>query len=113
VGMLFVELVEGRLFVELVKAVGDWLWCSDRIGNRPELDLDCLDNSTMGGKKGKMENTSCEMKAIALCGSLLLLMIAGRVAWSLGPFFFWTQERWDYLLCVGQFHYLGTCSTEV
>jgi hypothetical protein len=37
-----VELVEGRLFVELAKAMHDWLWCSDRIGNKPKLGLGCL-----------------------------------------------------------------------
>jgi hypothetical protein len=48
------------------------LWHSDKFGKRTELGLGCLDNSTMGRTKGKMENTSYEMKAIALCGSLLV-----------------------------------------
>jgi hypothetical protein len=69
--MLFVELAEGMLFMELAEAVGDWLWCGDRIGNRPEHDLGCLDNFTMGRTKGKMENTGYETEAIVLCGSVL------------------------------------------
>jgi hypothetical protein len=32
-----VGLEEGMLSVELVKAGGGWLWCSDRIDNKPEL----------------------------------------------------------------------------
>jgi hypothetical protein len=34
-----VVLAEGMLFLELVKPEDDWWWCSDRIGNKPELDL--------------------------------------------------------------------------
>jgi hypothetical protein len=37
-----VVLVEGMLFVDLVKAEDGWLWCSDRIGNKPELELGCF-----------------------------------------------------------------------
>jgi hypothetical protein len=69
--MLFAELAEGMLFAELIKDVGDWLRHSDRISNRPEFGLGCLDNSAMGRMKGKMESTCYEAKIIALCGSLL------------------------------------------
>jgi hypothetical protein len=50
-----VELA-GVLFVELMKVVDDWLWCSDRIDNKPKLGLGYLDSSTMGRMKGKIES---------------------------------------------------------
>jgi hypothetical protein len=31
------EPAEGMLFVELEKAMGDWLWHNDRIDNKSEL----------------------------------------------------------------------------
>jgi hypothetical protein len=70
-GILFTELKEGMLFVEQMKVVGDWLWCSDRIGNRLGPGIGCLDNSAIGRMKDKMENTGYETNVIALCGSLL------------------------------------------
>jgi hypothetical protein len=39
--MLFVELVEGTLFEELVEVVGDWLWHNSRIGSMPEVEFGC------------------------------------------------------------------------
>jgi hypothetical protein len=66
-----VEPAEGMLFMEPVKAVGDWLWHSDRIGNNLELARGCLGEFVVKRLKGRMENISGEAKPIALCGSLL------------------------------------------
>jgi hypothetical protein len=70
---------------ELARAMGDWLWHSNRIGNELEFGLGCLDNSVLGRTKGRMESTGYEARAIALCGSLLWLMTIVRAAWSLAP----------------------------
>jgi hypothetical protein len=100
------------LFVKLAKAVDDWWWCNDKIGNIPELGYSCLGKFVMGGAKGWMESTGYEAVAIALCDSLLWLMIVVRDAWSLAPFFFWTQGTWGSPLCNGQFYCHGTCNTD-
>jgi hypothetical protein len=39
--MLFVEQVEGTLFGELAKVVGDWLWRNGWIGSMPEARHGC------------------------------------------------------------------------
>jgi hypothetical protein len=44
------------LFVEWVKVVDDWLWCSDMIGNKPGLGLGCFGRLVVGNATGKMEN---------------------------------------------------------
>jgi hypothetical protein len=54
--MLFVELVEGILFEELVKVAGDWLWCNGRIGSMPEVVLGCSDSLVVEKTKDMMEN---------------------------------------------------------
>jgi hypothetical protein len=76
------------LFMEPVKAVGDWLWHSDRIGNNLELARGCLGEFVVKRLKGRMENISGEAEPIALCGSLLWMMIVAKAAWSLIPSFF-------------------------
>jgi hypothetical protein len=81
-----VELEGGMLCVDLMKAKDGWLWRSDRIGNKP--------------------------MPIALCGSLLWMMIVAKAAWSLAPPFFWTQGIWGNLLCSGWCHCHGTYSME-
>jgi hypothetical protein len=48
--------VKGMLFVELMKAMGGWLWHNDRIDKRPELVLDLLGGLVAKTAKGKMEN---------------------------------------------------------
>jgi hypothetical protein len=83
-----VEPAEGMLFMEPVKAVGDWLWHSDRIGNNLELAHGCLGEFVVKRLKGRMENISGEAEPIALCGSLLWMMIVAKAAWSLTPSFF-------------------------
>jgi hypothetical protein len=65
--MWFVILVEGMLFVELVKAEGGWLWRIGRIGNKSELGLVCFAKLVVERAKGRMENTDCEVVANALC----------------------------------------------
>jgi hypothetical protein len=59
------------LFVELVKAGSDWLWCSDRIDSKPELVLGCLGEFVAEKVKGKIESIGGEVVPIALCYSLL------------------------------------------
>jgi hypothetical protein len=56
----FAGLVEGTLFVELVKVVGDWLVRNDRIGNKLELGLGYLGEFGMGRAKDKMESIDGE-----------------------------------------------------
>jgi hypothetical protein len=66
-----VELTEGKLFVELAKVGGDWLWHNDKINNRMEVILDyCLGQFVVERAKGRMENMTGEGAPIALCGSL-------------------------------------------
>jgi hypothetical protein len=62
--------------------------------------------------KGSIESTDYEVEPIALCDSLLWMMIVARASWSLAPFFFCTQGRRGNLLCDGQFHCHGTYNTE-
>jgi hypothetical protein len=75
-----VELEESMLFVELTKAENDWLWHNDRIGNKSKLGSGCLGKFVVERAKGKMENTGYEAMSIALCDSLLWMMIIVRVA---------------------------------
>jgi hypothetical protein len=65
-----VGLAEGMLFVKLPKTVGDWLWHSDMIGNKPKLGLGCFGEFVMGRVNGRMESIGDEVEPIALCGSL-------------------------------------------
>jgi hypothetical protein len=57
--------------VELTKVVGDWLWHSDRIGNKLKLGLGCLDEFVVERAKGRLENIGGEAELIAWCHSLL------------------------------------------
>jgi hypothetical protein len=64
-----VELVEGMLFVELVKDGGGWLWCNDRVDNKLKLVL----GYWLGGfmlERGKSRKGSIggEVVPIAWCG---------------------------------------------
>jgi hypothetical protein len=76
-----------------VKVVNDWLWCSGRIGNKPELGLGCLGSFLMDRVRDRLESTGYEVLAIVLCGSLLWLMFIVGATWSPDPFFFWTGDR--------------------
>jgi hypothetical protein len=58
-------------FVELVKVEGDWLWCSDRIGCKPEHVPGCMDEFVVKKVKGRMGSIGGEMVPTTLCGSLL------------------------------------------
>jgi hypothetical protein len=56
------------LFMESAKAEDGWLWHSDRTGNRQVLELAYFGKFVVERAKGRMENTSCEVMATALCG---------------------------------------------
>jgi hypothetical protein len=84
-------LAEGMLFVELVKVMNDWLWHSDRIGNKPDLGLSCLGKFVVERAKRKMGSPGYDVRAIALCDSLLWMMIVAETTWSLAPSFIWTR----------------------
>jgi hypothetical protein len=58
------------LFVELMKAGGDWMWHNDRIGSRLELAPGCLDEFVVERVKGRTESIGDEAEPIALCDSL-------------------------------------------
>jgi hypothetical protein len=69
-------LTQGMLFVELAKAEDGWLWRSDKIGNKLELEVGCFGKLVVERAKGTMENIDCEVVVNALCGSLHSTMIA-------------------------------------
>jgi hypothetical protein len=54
--MLSVELVEGMLSLELMEVGDDWLWCSGKIDNIPEVGLGCFGVFVVG--KGKDTSVS-------------------------------------------------------
>jgi hypothetical protein len=83
-----VELADGMLFVELMKAGGDWLWCSDMIDNKSEFALGCLGEFVAEKARGRIENIGYEPMPIALCDSLLWMMTVAGASWSLAPSFF-------------------------
>jgi hypothetical protein len=56
--------------VEPTKAVGDWLWYSGRIGNKPELALGCLGEFVAERANGRMVSIGGEAEPTTLCGSL-------------------------------------------
>jgi hypothetical protein len=66
--MLFVELVEGTLFGELAKVVGDWLWHNGRIGSMSDVGLGCSDSIVVGKVNDMMENIADGEEPIAWCG---------------------------------------------
>jgi hypothetical protein len=105
-----VELTEGTLFAELMEAMGNWLWHSDRTNNGPELGLDLFGGLVAERGKGRMGNIDGDGDPIAWCGSPLWMMIAVEAGWHLAPSFFWTQGMWGSLLCGGWFHCRGTYS---
>jgi hypothetical protein len=108
-----VELVEDMLFAELVKAEGGWLWHCGRIGNRLEATSGYwLSGFVVEKSKGMMENIGVVAVHIALCNSLLWMMIFVEVHWSLAPSFSQTQGMLGSLLCGGWYRCHGTCSME-
>jgi hypothetical protein len=66
--MLFMELVEGMLFGELAKVVGDWLWGNGRISSMPEVVLVCSDSVVVEKEKDRMENIAGGDEPIAWYG---------------------------------------------
>jgi hypothetical protein len=62
-------VAKGRLFVELVKVGGGWLWRSDMVDSRMEVVLGyCLGDFFKERAKGKVGNMAGEVVPIALCG---------------------------------------------
>jgi hypothetical protein len=112
-GMRFLGPTRGKLFVELEKDVGGWLWRNGKIGNKSELGFDCFGGLVAEKVRGMMESIDDGAEPIALCGLPLWRMIVAKAAWSLAPFFFWSQEIWDNLSCSGWFHCQDTCSMVV
>jgi hypothetical protein len=55
-GMLFVVLPDGMLFVELAEAEDDWLWHNDMTGNKPELGLGSFGRVAVEKAKGRMDS---------------------------------------------------------
>jgi hypothetical protein len=60
-----VALLENKLFVELAKVVGDWLWHSGMIGNKPGLGLGCFGTLVVKSVKGRMESIAGDGESIA------------------------------------------------
>jgi hypothetical protein len=96
-----VKLTEGMLFVERVKVGDDWLWHDDRIDSKLELVTGCLGEFVTEIVKGKTENIGDETVLIALCDSLLWMMIVVEAGWSLAPSVSWIQGILGSLLCGG------------
>jgi hypothetical protein len=86
--MLFGELEEGMLSVELAKVEGGWLWRNDMTGSRPNLGLGCLNRLVVETTNGRMESIVGGREPIAWCGSLPVVLIAVEAAWSRAPFSF-------------------------
>jgi hypothetical protein len=63
-----VELAEGMLFVELVKAMGGWWWHSGRIDNKPEFSPGYFSGLVAERAKGRIENIGGEAEPTTLCG---------------------------------------------
>jgi hypothetical protein len=68
--MLFVELVKGMLFVELMKVVGGCLWHNDMNDNRPKLVLDLFGGLVVAWKFNRNFSFSCYHEYIHFGGSL-------------------------------------------
>jgi hypothetical protein len=90
--------------------VGGWLWCNGKIGNKLKLGFDCFGGLVVEKARGMMESIDGGAGPITLCGLPLWRMIVAKTAWSLTPFFFWTQGIWGNLSCDGWFHFHDTCS---
>jgi hypothetical protein len=66
--MLSVEPVDGMLFVELAKAIDDWLWHNGRINNMLEVGLGYFGKLVVERAKDRMENVASSEGAIAWYG---------------------------------------------
>jgi hypothetical protein len=55
------------LFVELAKAVSEWLWRSGKIDNKWEFDLDCFGGLVVERARGRTQNIDGEVEPIAWC----------------------------------------------
>jgi hypothetical protein len=54
--MLYVELAEGILSVELAKVVDGWLWHNDRIDNMSKVGFGCFGKLVVERANDRMEN---------------------------------------------------------
>jgi hypothetical protein len=91
--MLFVELEEGMLFMELTEVEDGWLWRSGMTGSMPEVGFGRLNKLVVKKVKDKMGNIVGGEESIAWCDWLLGVRIAAKVVQNLAPFFFLIQER--------------------
>jgi hypothetical protein len=66
--MWFAVLAEGTLFMDLVKVADSWLWHSDMIGSKPELEISCFGELAVEKAKDRMENIVGGGEPIAWCG---------------------------------------------
>jgi hypothetical protein len=66
-----VELVEGKLFTELAKARGGWLWHSYRIDSITNVVLCYCLGDFVEKAKGMMVNIVGEVAPTSWCGSLI------------------------------------------
>jgi hypothetical protein len=109
-----VKLAEDKLFVELAKSQGGWLWCNDRIDNKPETILGCC----LGGFVVEKQRVGwgilvyCEAVPVALCDLLLWMRIDAEVGCHLAPSSFWIRGIWGNLSCGSWYHCHGTHITE-
>jgi hypothetical protein len=55
------------LFVELAKAVSEWLWRSGKIDNKWEFDLDRFGGLVVERARGRTQNIDGEAEPIAWC----------------------------------------------
>jgi hypothetical protein len=62
--------------------------------------------------KGRIKSSGYEAVPIALCDSLLWMMIVAEVGWSFAPSFSWIQGISVSLSYGGLYHCRGTCNTE-
>jgi hypothetical protein len=95
-----------------VKTECDWLWHNDSIGSMPKLTPGCLDEFVAERAKCRTKNIGDAVEPIALCDSLIWMMIVVEAGWILAPSFSWTQGISDSLSCGGWYYCHTTCNTE-
>jgi hypothetical protein len=66
-GILFVELGEGMLFVELTKVEGGWLWHNSRIGSMLEVGFGYFHKLVVEKEKDGMGSIVGGEEPIAWC----------------------------------------------
>jgi hypothetical protein len=100
-GMLFVELGQGMLSEELVKAVDGWMWHNGMIGIMPEVGFDCFGVFVVERSKDRMLSITGGWESTSWCDLLLWVVVVVKVEWVLAPFSTWLQGKWCNLWCGG------------